>query len=74
MPTDPCVAFFAEARRSYHRTRKAVAVAAEQGCPPPPAGHWRSRAEILLGSDPMTRADAIAACAALALAFAEEGA
>ena len=66
--------FLADIRRAHDRARKAVAANALIGLPAPPADHWRARARIyaerIAADDPMSRDDAVAACAALALALA----
>jgi hypothetical protein len=66
--------FLADVRRSHDGALKAIAATASLGLPAPPADHWRARARLyaerLATDDPMSRDDAVAACAALALALA----
>jgi len=66
--------FLADVRRTHDAAHKAVRANAALGLPAPPADHWRARArmyaERLATDEPMSRDDAVIACAALALALA----
>ena len=66
--------FLADIRRAHDAADKAIRANAMLGLPAPPADHWRARARAyaqrLAADEPMSRDDAVAACAALALALA----
>jgi len=66
--------FLLDVRRAHYATDKAIRANATLGLPAPPADHWRARARAyaqrLAADEPMSRDDAVAACAALALALA----